>query len=208
MLGYKIATYVIRDDDGSYYAVHRKVLVVLDIPDDVKRTTPEMRYNNAPLGYTTNELNDWAGEARKYKKYTDTHTLFREFKDHIDEWAMGTGNAYLLDPYDFYKSYIHVRKCRAAKAKVVKIIGLTDGTHYDLALSDFDIFTTYQTGETVTPDTYTDDYLNICAHGIHYFESPELALLYYAKDLSPTEASVFLNHADELLEKLRKEGDI
>lgn len=207
MLGYKIATHFEQygnDIDDSGYEIHRKVLVILDIPDDVERTTPEMRYSKAPLGLTNTEFNEWNSEACMYKIYPDTHVIFCEFKDCIDKWATGV---YVGDPC-FYKDCIHVRKCRAAKATVVKIIDLTDGTPHDCAESDFDFFTTYRTGETVIPDAYDDDYLAICSHGIHYFESPELALLYYAKDLSPSEASAFLNHAEELLEKLRKRGDI
>lgn len=193
MRGYKIATHVTHNMRGV------KVLVVLDIPDDVKRTTPEMRYSKSPLGLTNTEFNEWASEAQTYKKHTDEQELFHDFKNLADDLSLRM---------DYPSLYIHVRKCRAAKAKVVKIIDLTDGTPYDRAYSDFDSFTIYQTGETVIPDAYTDDYLNICAHGIHYFESPEFALLYYAKDLSPSEASAFLNHAEELLEKLRKGGDI
>lgn len=207
MLGYKIATHIEQysnDIDYSYYAVCRKVLVILDIPDDVKRTTPEMRYSKVPLGLTNTGLNEWNSDACMYKMFPDAHAIFRNFKDCIYGCAMGV----YVGKSNFYVNCIHVRKCRAAKANVVKIIDLTDGTPHDCADSDFDSFTIYRTGETVVPDAYTDDYLNICSHGIHYFESPELAMLYYAKDLSPTEAIVFLNHAEELLEKLRKEGDI
>jgi hypothetical protein len=208
MRGYKIATHVTQhgnDIDYSYYTVLRKVLVVLDIPDDVKRTTPEMRYSKVPLGLlTTNQLNEWYADQYKYKMYFDAHALFCKFKDCIDKWATGV---YVGDSR-FYNDCVHVRKCRAAIATVVKIIDLTDGTSYDCAHSDFDEFTIYRTGETVIPDMYTDDYLNICAHGIHYFESPDIAMLYHAKDLPPSDASVFLNHAEELLKKLRKEGDI
>lgn len=199
MRGYKIATHVM----GGV-----KVLVVLDIPDDVKRTTPEMRYSKSPLGLTNTEFNEWASEAQTYKKHTDEQELFRDFKNLADDLVHNFKNLADDLAIDYPSLYIHVRKCRAAKAKVVKIIGLTDGTPYDRAISDFDIFTIYQTGETVIPDEYTDDYLKICAHGIHYFESPELAWLYYVKDLPPSDASAFLNHAEELLEKLRKEGDI
>lgn len=213
MRGYKIATHVTQhgnDIDFSYYAVLRKVLVILDIPDDVKRTTPEMRYSKVPLGLgmTNDELNEWASEARKYKKYADSNKLLRDFKDFANgcEFDGRFDDKHVL--HRCYGLYIHVRKCRAAKAKVVRIIDLADGTPYDRAYSDFDSFTIYQTGETVIPDAYTDDYLNICAHGIHYFESPKIAMLYYAKDIPPSDASVFLNHAEELLEKLRKVGDI
>ena len=192
MLGYKIAT----------HAKGVKVLVVLDIPDDVKRTTPEMRYSKVPSGLTTTEFEEWANDAFRYKIHPDDHALFREFKDCIDKWGLGN---YIR----FYNNYIHVRKCRAAKAKVVKIIDLFNGNSYDCAVSDYDAHTIYQTGETVIPDAYTDDYLNICAHGIHYFESPEVAILYYTKDLPPSDASAFLNnHAEELLVKLGKGGDI
>lgn len=211
MLGYKIATHVTRygnDIDGSYHMEGAKVLVVLDIPDDVKRTTPEMRYSKVPSGLTAIELNEWAAEAQGYKGYADVHKLFLDFKDGMDKRAAGVDGVYASHKLHACSSNIHVRKCRAAKAKVVKIIDLTDGTPHDCAESDFDCFTTYRTGETVMPDAYTDDYLNICAHGIHYFESPEVAMLYYAKDLPPSEASAFLNHAEELLEKLRKGGDI
>lgn len=204
MLGYKIATHVTRygnDIDDSYHMEGAKVLVVLDIPDDVKRTTPEMRYGKVPSGLTATELEEWTHDAFRYKIHPDAHALFGEFRNCIDEWGLGN---YI----HFYSNYIHVRKCRAAKAKVVKIINLANGTYYDMAHSDFDGSTIYQTGETVIPDAYTDDYLNICAHGIHYFESPEVAMLYLVKDLSPSDASVFLNHAEGLLEKLRKGGDI
>lgn len=207
MLGYKIATHVTHNMRGV------KVLVVLDIPDDVKQTTPEMRYSKIPSVLTANEPNEWSNEAQKYKEHTDEHELFHDFKNLADDLAMDVKYFAKYQCFATYNPslpslYIHVRKCRAAKAKVVKIIDLTDGTPYDRAYSDFDRFMIYQTGETVIPDAYTDDYLNICAHGIHYFESPEVATLYHAKDLPPSEASAFLNHAEELLEKLRKGGDI
>lgn len=212
MRGYKIATHVERhgnDIDGFGYTVLlRKVLVILDIPDGVKRTTPEMRYGKAPLGLTNDEFNEWASEAQRYKEYADVHKLFLDFKDCMDKRAAGVDGVYASHKLHACSSNIHVRKCRAAKAIVVGIIDLTDGTYYDRADSDYDAHTIYQSGETVIPDEYTDDYLNICAHGIHYFESPELAWLYYVKDLPPSDASAFLNHAEELLEKLRKEGDI
>lgn len=207
MLGYKIATHVTQygnDIDGSYHMEGVKVLVVLDIPDDVKRTTPEMRYSKVPSGLTTTELDEWSADQYKYKIYFDDHALFYKFKDRIDEWATGV---YVGD-LCLYNDCIHIRKCRAAKANVIKIIDLTDGTPCDHAESDFDCFTTYRTGETVAPDAYDDDYLNICSHGIHYFESPEAAMLYHAQTLSISGASAFLNHAEELLEKLRKRGDI
>lgn len=211
MLGYKIATHVTHvthygnDIDGPYHMEGVKVLVVLDIPDDVKRTTPEMRYSKVPSGLTATELKEWTLDAFKYKTHPDGHALFVEFRNCIDKYGLGN-YIHLTDP--IYSNYIHVRKCRAAKAKVVKIINLANGTYYDVAYSDFDRFTIYQTGETVIPDAYTDDYLNICAHGIHYFESPEVAILYLAKDFPPSDASAFLNHVEGLLEKLRKGGDI
>lgn len=213
MLGYKIANHVTQygnDIDGSYHMEGAKVLVVLDIPDDVKRTTPEMRYSKVPSGLTNDELIEWASEARKYKKYADSNELFRDFKDFTNRCAFDIDRFVVDDNRIFvcYGPYIHVRKCRAAKAKVVRIIDLFDGNSYNRAVSDYDNNTTYQTGETVIPDAYTDYYLNICAHGIHYFESPEVATLYHAKDLPSSEASAFLNHAEELLEKLRKGGDI
>lgn len=212
MLGYKIATHVTQygnDIDGSYYCHCVKVLVVLDIPDDVKRTTPEMRYSKVPLGLlTNNELNEWFNEAQKYKTFPDSLKLFHDIKNFADECATDAEQDRRFEIAAIYGHYIHARKCRAEKAKVVRIIDLTDGTPYDCAESDFDCFTTYRTGETVVPDAYDDDYLNICSHGIHYFESPEVAMLYYAKDPPPSEASAFLNHAEELLERLRKGGDI
>lgn len=212
MLGYKIATHIEQygnDIDGWGYTIHRKVLVVLDISDDVKRTTPEMRYGKAPLGLLTNdELNEWFSEGCRYKMYADANKLFREFKDRANICAFNIDCFDDNHSFDCYGPYIHARKCRAEKATVVKIIDLSNSDSYNCAHSDFDEFTIYQTGETVIPDAYTDDYLNICAHGIHYFESPEIALLWYAVGLSPRPARAFLNHAEGLLEKLRKEGDI
>lgn len=207
MLGYKIATHTTQygnDIDGSYYMKGVKVLVVLDIPDDVKRTTPEMRYSKVPSGLTATELEEWAHDACRYKEYADSNKLFRDFKAFAQNLAMHVHTGDI--PY--FNSYIHIKKCRAAKAKVVKIIDLVNDTSYDCAVSDYDSNTIYQTGEIVTPDTYTDDYLNICAHGIHCFESPEDAILYFVKDLPPSDASLFLDRAEELLEKLRKRGDI
>lgn len=211
MLGYKIATHVTQygnDIVDSYHMEGIKVLVILDIPDDVKRTTPEMRYSKIPSGLTNNEFNEWASEARKYKKYADSNKLFRDFKDFANGCAFDINRFDDSHSFVCYGPYIHVRKCRAAKAKIVRIIDLFNGDSYNHAVSDFDNNTIYQTGETVIPDAYTDCYLNICAHGIHYFESPELALLWCAVDLLPRPASAFLNHAEGLLEKLRKGGDI
>lgn len=212
MLGYKIATHVTQygnDIDYSYSYYVRKVLVVLDVPDDVKRTTPEMRYSKVPpSGLTATELNEWGDEAQTYKAYPDVYMLFHDVKDSVNKLKIRPSHFDSRCKISACKHYIHVKKCRAAKAKVVKIIDLTDGTCYDRAVSDYDAHTIYQTGETVVPDAYTDDYLNICGHGIHYFESPEVALLYYAVRLSLSDAKVFLDYAEELIGKLRKGGDI
>ncbi len=55
------------------------------------------------------------------------------------------------------------RKCRAEFVKVLEIDGA------DEAVSGHDCATVYRVGETVRPDSYDDNPLVECTHGIHWF---------------------------------------
>jgi hypothetical protein len=55
------------------------------------------------------------------------------------------------------------RKCRAEFVKVLEIDGA------DEAVSGHDGATVYRVGEVVRPDSYDDNPLVECTHGIHWF---------------------------------------
>ena len=70
----------------------------------------------------------------------------------------------LLIPADAKRTASLVgRKCRAEFAKVLEIDGAEE------AVSGHDCATVYRVGETVRPDSYDDNPLVECTHGIHWF---------------------------------------
>jgi len=61
------------------------------------------------------------------------------------------------------RSHAFGRKCRAEYAKVLQVIGA------DVGISNHDEKTEYRKGETVKPDSFSDDWKEECANGIHFF---------------------------------------
>ena len=61
------------------------------------------------------------------------------------------------------RSHAFGRKCRAEYAKVLQIFGA------DVAISQHDQKTQYVKGETVYPDSFSDNWQEECAPGIHFF---------------------------------------
>lgn len=178
MKGYKYALHInVLTDDGGFVS---PVLVVLDIPDDALKSTPKMRYNDF---LSANGL-----EYADYYRYVNT-----------DRLSLLTKYISLVEKMDYYASFynsrqielisskqnladidnfVHSSKCRCSEAKVVDIIGMFDGVHYNNAISDFKHDFEYVVGSTVKPDEWDHDWLKICGRGIHFFKHPILALLY------------------------------
>ena len=80
-------------------------------------------------------------------------------------------------PADAKRIKGNTNKCRASKAKVIKILTL-DGQETDTlrAYSNYinmyvahAEYTEYVVGETVLPDFFDDNPLYTCSHGIHFF---------------------------------------
>lgn len=189
MKGYKYALHVdmVYDDDmGTYKFVGEStpVLIVLDIPDETLKSTPEIRYSDflTPIKSEYADYNRFAS--------TDLVSLLTEFTTVVERFnvlkTLYQQLRYRKKPeyfstkqnLDDIANFVHVTKCRCSEAKVVDIIGMFDGKHYDNAVSTFDTGFIYKPNSTVKPDDWGHDLRRICGHGIHYFESPILALLY------------------------------
>ena len=61
------------------------------------------------------------------------------------------------------RSHAFGRKCRAEYVQVLEVIGA------EVAISSHDGKTEYRVGETVRPDSFSDDWMEECANGIHFF---------------------------------------
>lgn len=83
--------------------------------------------------------------------------------------------ATLLIPADAKRSNATGRKCRASKAKVLKIETL-DGKKRKSGTSWRDSSFVYRVGETIEPDDFDDDRWNVCSHGIHFYMTREECL--------------------------------
>ena len=85
----------------------------------------------------------------------------------------------LTIPKDALRSSATSRKCRANKAKVVRIENL-DGSLSDLKQinSDYDTNFIYTVGKTVKVDNFNPDRWYECAPGIHHFINREEAVRY------------------------------
>ena len=66
-------------------------------------------------------------------------------------------------PANAKRSHAFGRKCRAEFAEVLEVFGA------ETAVSCHDSKTIYKAGEIVRPDRWSDDWLNECDSGIHFF---------------------------------------
>ena len=197
MVGYKIAFHEEHINSKDVFTGFRyettiaeiPVLVVLDIPDDAKTSTPENRYTEENMErireglrtlllmtpFELAALRDC--EAYLTYKNEDPLTIYNKF---INEYSAG-----------LYE-YVHSVKCRCDRAKVVDIVGIFNGMRYWYARSlytpDF-IYELY--GAVRCNDFNTYNHMAVCAPGIHYFEYPALALTYMMEEM------------DELIEVVR-----
>ena len=183
------------------------------------KSTPEIRYSDY-LTYLTSDK----GKQRAYYRYASTDmgsllkkytTLIERLNEYRSVYIRSRRRDYgrleyfsteenLADIDDF----VHTSKCRCSEAKVVDIIGMFDGKHYDNAVSTYDYGFIYELNATVKPDDWERDLYKICGSGIHYFEYPILALLYRLR----THDLDFMKQLDDdfkntyLTEELNKKG--
>jgi hypothetical protein len=66
-------------------------------------------------------------------------------------------------PEEAKRSSAFGRKCRAEYADVLEVIGA------EVAISNHDGMTKYEVGARVMPDSFSDDWMEECAPGIHFF---------------------------------------
>ena len=59
-------------------------------------------------------------------------------------------------------------KCRAECAEVLDLVDY-NGNHYSTALSKYSNFLTYRVGHMVYADSFDEDPITVCTHGIHFF---------------------------------------
>ena len=71
------------------------------------------------------------------------------------------------------RSHAFGRKCRAEFVEVLEIIGAKEAHSYHDNGK-----TAYRVGETVRPDSWDDDWMNECSHGIHFFITKAEARVY------------------------------
>jgi hypothetical protein len=69
----------------------------------------------------------------------------------------------LLIPAEAKRSHAFGRKCRAERVEVLEVFGAEFG------LSMHDATTVYRKGEVVRPDSFSEDWQDECAPGIHFF---------------------------------------
>jgi len=62
------------------------------------------------------------------------------------------------------RSHAFGRKCRAEYVEVLEVIGADVGVTLNYGPQ-----TEYRVGEIVWPDSWDDDWMNECSHGIHFF---------------------------------------
>ena len=84
----------------------------------------------------------------------------------------------LLIPKDAKRSSATTRKCRASKAKVLKMVVAETGEVVDVAYSCYQSDFEYHTGEYVYPDSFDEDRWIECANGIHFFMTKQEAIDY------------------------------
>ena len=66
-------------------------------------------------------------------------------------------------PADAKRSHAFGRKCRAEFADVLEVIGA------DVGISRHDGKTKYHVGQRVVPDSFSEDWMQECAPGVHFF---------------------------------------
>ncbi len=66
-------------------------------------------------------------------------------------------------PDEAKRSHAFGRKCRAEFADVLEVIGA------EVGISSHDGKTEYRTGQRVTPDSFDDNWMEECSHGVHFF---------------------------------------
>jgi len=68
-------------------------------------------------------------------------------------------------PADAKRSHAFGRKCRAEFADVLEVFGAKVG------VSSHDGETEYRVGKRITPDSFDDNWMEECSHGVHFFIS-------------------------------------
>jgi len=93
----------------------------------------------------------------------------------IEGWKKCNGGVLvrLSIPADCPRSNAFGRKCRAAYADVLEVIGAEFGV-----TSTHGPRTEYRVGERVTADSWDEDWIDECSHGIHFFITREEAEAY------------------------------
>ena len=66
-------------------------------------------------------------------------------------------------PAEAKRSHAFGRKCRAEFADVLEVIGA------EVGISSHDDKTEYRTGQRVTPDSFDENWMDECSHGVHFF---------------------------------------
>ena len=66
-------------------------------------------------------------------------------------------------PDEAKRSHAFGRKCRAEFADVLEVIGA------EVGISLHDDKTEYRTGQRVTPDSFDENWMDECSHGVHFF---------------------------------------
>ena len=66
-------------------------------------------------------------------------------------------------PAEAKRSHAFGRKCRAEFADVLEVIGA------EVGISSHDGKTEYRTGQRVTPDSFDENWMDECSHGVHFF---------------------------------------
>ena len=66
-------------------------------------------------------------------------------------------------PAEAKRSHAFGRKCRAEFADVLEVIGA------EVGISLHDNKTEYRTGQRVTPDSFDENWMDECSHGVHFF---------------------------------------
>ena len=183
MKGYKIAfheehrqgTDVLNGLHYEYTVTKIPVLVVLDIPDDTLKSTPENRYTEENLDRLRAE---WQLSVMSPYIEAALRESSAYFEDK-DEDPLTIYDRFLNEYTSGLTEFVHASKCRCSKAKVVDIVGIFNGMHYTHATSMFSPDFRYTLhGTMYCPDFGTYSIMEVCAPGIHYFEYPVFAILY------------------------------
>ena len=178
MKGYKIA--YVTESDGDF-EVRYPALVILDIPDNAAKITPEDRFEGKLRWDRHIDYRGWELLYHAYIKYRHhcDKALFDEYLEKMHKVKLVWSKQF-EDEFRCICRFIHASKCRASHAKVVDIIGLMDNEHHTHANSMFDAEFVYTVGEDVSPSgcMFNADEFDICGSGIHYFETATLAVLF------------------------------